>query len=397
MASVEMLLILLLVTSPIGLEQLTSSHRSFLTGFGGFDVASLRLAILIIAGGTLLGLRGLPRRLIWQEKMYVALIVWLLGTLTFSPNVLGGIRYTAKIAVLIVAWITFLWLVRKYGQEAILRILLITLALLLICDYTILAAGLGYLYVGGAFRFGGLAAAPASGALSVAALALVALYTWLDKRKYYALILYLLAWGPIIFSITRIAIIGFLITSVLLAILMGRQRQAVTILLIISIVTISYAPLRERMSFGSSSQSWQSVLTAFQNHGVSAINTEGRLTLWTPLIAQFKLSPVLGSGAGTSETIASTITHEFIEQAHSDYLAILVDGGLIAGSLWLLSLGGLAVRFMRRRGLASLAASGIVLYFITAITDNAVEMYAQLGIPLAMLIALAFSQETSAS
>jgi O-antigen ligase len=393
LVSIEFLLMLILGTSPIGLEQLTTG-RNFFTSLGGFDVASLRIGILIVVGGTLLGTRGLPRKIVWQEKAYLILIGWLLVTLTFSPNIFGGLRYTAKVAVLLITWISFSWVIRKYGKTLVINILLLTLALQLLCDYALLGAGLGYLNVGGAVRFGGLAAAPASAAMSVAVLGLVALYVWFDQRRYYALALYLLSWGPVVFSITRIAIGGFLIASVSLAVLMGRRRQAFTILFLIIVVTFSYAPLRERMAFGSASQSWQSVFSTVQSHGVSGINTEGRLKLWAPLMEQFKQDPVLGNGVGDSEVISSAITHEYIVQAHSDYLAMLVNGGLIAGLLWLISLGGLAVRFMRTRGLTSLAAAGIILYFTTAITDNAVEMYAELGIPLAMIIALAFSQDT---
>ncbi len=393
MVSVEALLIVLLGTSPIGLEQLTNGHRNLLTSYGGFDVASLRLGILVAAGGVVLAVRGLPRRLVWQEKAYAILILWLLASLAISPNVFGGIRYTAKVSALFVAWLAFSCLVRRYGRKVIIRLMLITLALLLLCDYALLAAGLTYSGAGGVARFGGAANAPSAGALSVAILALVALYVWLSDHKRYALILYVLAWGPVLLSVTRIAIAGFLLSSVLLSTLMGRLRQALFIVLLIGLVTVSYAPLRERMAFGSASQSWQAVLSSFQKQGVGGINTEGRLHLWTPLWEQFQHSPVIGSGVGESEAVVGSITDAYAQQAHSDYLAMLVNGGLVAGGLWLLSLGGLAFRFMKRRQITALAAAGIVLYFLTAITDNAVEMYAELGIPLAMLIALAFSHQ----
>ncbi len=393
--SAEVALAAVIVTSPYGLENLTGGDRPLLQSFGGWAVSSVRLGVLLLLGLAVLALRGLPRRLVFQEYVYLGLIAWISATLVFSPDLFAGGRFTAKLAVLLVAWLAFGWMVRSFGERFMWRLLLATLAAALLAAYALLATGLNFHhYPDAPSRFAGLAE-PASGALSLATLALAALFLWLRERHQVALILYLLAWVPILMSITRIAIFGFAIASLLLAILMGRRLQGMGIALCVTVVLFSFAPLRERMVFGNNAESWQTVAATVQNQGVEGLNTEGRTELWEVLSQEYHDHPIAGSGAGASEAVLRSSSASFsgVVQAHSDYMALLVNGGLIAIALWLLSLGGLAVRFARVRGAASPAAAAIVLYFLAAITDNAIEMYAYLGIPLAALIAIGLAAD----
>ena len=163
-------------------------------------------------------------------------------------------------------------------------------------------------------------------------------------------------------------------------------------------VTFSFAPLRERMAWGQAAESWTSIYESYQQHGTANLNLEGRLILWKPLWEEFTEHP-LGSGPGASTEVLERATREHIiragpggvtTQAHSDYLALLVNGGVIALVLWLAALVGLFVRFARAGGASAIAAAGLVLYMTAAITDNSIEMYANVGIPLGAIIALAF-------
>ena len=392
--SVELALAALIVTCPIGLEQLTGGDRPLLQSFGGWAVSSVRLGVLLLLGLTVLAIRGLPRRLVFEEYVYLGLVGWFSATLLFSPDPFAGIRFTAKLAVVLVAWLAFGWLVRRRGERFMWRLLMGTLAGALVVAYVLIALGLNFVVnPDGTKRFAALAD-PSSGPVCLAALALPALYLWFRDRRPIGLLLYFMAWVPVLLSVTRIAILGFVIASLVLAAVMRRWVEAAAIGLIVGVAAFSYAPLRERMAFGSDSQSWQTIAATVQNQGVGGLNTQGRTELWSFLSQQYHAHPIAGSGVGASEAVLqSSSSFGGLSQAHSDYMAVLVNGGLIALGLWLVAFGGLMVRFFRLRGPAAPAAAVVSLYLVVAITDNAVEMYAYLGIPLAAFVAIALEAD----
>jgi hypothetical protein len=388
----EVVLVALIATSPIGFEQFTAGERSLLESYGGWAVSSVRLGVLLLVGLAVLAVRGLPRRLVAGEYVYLALVAWVAATLVFSPDLLAGVRFTAKLAVLPVAWLAFGWVIRRFGERFMWHLLLVTLAGALVIDYGLIALGENFHhYPDAGRRFAGLAE-PASGALSLAALALAALFLWFRDRNRVALVLYVLAWTPILMSVTRIAIFGFAVSSILLAALMRRWLETATITLLIAVTLVSYAPFRERMAFGPDAQSWRTVTATFQSEGLQGLNTEGRTELWSVLARKFHEHPIEGSGVGTSEAVLrANSTFGGVAQAHSDYMALLVNGGVVALMLWLGAVVGLAVRFARTGGAAAPAAAVLLMYLVAAVTDNTIEMYAQLGIPLAALVAIALA------
>lgn len=385
----EYVLVLLVASAPIGLEQATAGKRTLLPDLGGWGVSSLRLGILLAASLGLIALRGLTRRLNVEEFAYLGLVVYLTIALAVSPAVFEGVRFVAKIAVVLLAWLAFGWVVRRFGEDFVWKLLLGTLAFAIVADVAMLALGAGYQRgLDFANRFGGITGAPAAGSLCVGLLALVALYRWLERRQKLALALYLAAWVPIFASLTRTSVVAFGAGSVLLTILLGRIGQAVAIVALLGVVTFTYTPLRERTAWGETSHSWKSIAHSIEVSGTANLNTGGRETLWKPLWRQWHEHPIAGSGTGASAKALAATTDDNVTQAHSDYLALLVNGGVIALALWLLALGGLFVRFAVARGAASVAAAGILVYLIAAITDNSIEMYANVGIPLALLIAV---------
>lgn len=391
----EYILLICVVTAPIGLEQVTGGERSLAPGLGGWAVSSLRLGLLLAATVGILAVKGLPRRPNVQEIAYAALVLYLTAALAVSPDVFNGVRFTAKIAVIGLAWFAFGWIVRRWSEELVWRLLLWTLAFAIAADVLMAALGLGYREGDDyAERFGGITGSPAAASLCVGVLAMPALYLWLRSRHKVALALYLLAWIPIFISLTRISIAAFIAGSVLMPILMGRARYAVIVLVLLGGLTLSYAPLRERTAWGASARSWDAIVQTIETSGTANLNTGGRENLWRPLWREWHEHPAFGSGTGASAEVLARSTNDAVTQAHSDYLALLVNGGVFALGLWLFALLGLVVRFVRRGGRACVAAAGIVMYLIAAITDNSIEMYAAVGIPLALLIALALEPES---
>ena len=386
-AGADNVVALLVVTCPIGLEQVTSNQRSLLSSFGGFAVSSVRLGIILGIAGVLLLTRGLPRRLVWQERVYLILPAFLAVTLIASPDVFDGLRFTAKVAALPAMWLSCGWLLRKTDEDTMWRLLLGALALLVVTDFVFLGLGSGY-SSGTPPRFQGIVGAAPAAAMCTGALALAALYRGLAARQKSAAALYVAAAIPLFLTLTRTGIAAFAVASIFLAILLGRARYVVTITAILALAIGAYSPLRARILSGGTGSSWQTIIDTVQARDIQAINTEGRLSLWEPLAAKFHESPFLGSGVGASAAVLKTVSHDLTNQAHSDYLALAVNGGLVAVALWFTSLGGLLVRFARVRGPAAPAAAAILLYLIAAITDNAIEMYGPLGIPVAALIAI---------
>lgn len=387
--STETIVAVLIVTCPLGLEQVTNNQRNILSSFGGFAVSSARLGIILGVAALLVMTRGLPRRLVWQERVYLLLPAFLVCTLAFSPDLFGGLRFTAKVLALPAAWIACGWLVRNRGERFVWGLLMAALALLLLSGYALLAVGLGYKTITGSPpRFAGIVGAAPAAAYCTGVLGLAALYRWLAAKERRALLLYAAAVVPLFLTLTRNGIAGFSVASVGLVVLMGRARYALVISAVLIAAVASYSPLRARMLSGGTSANWQTIIATVGAGDFQEVNTEGRLVLWAPLAAKFQQSPLIGSGVGASEAVLKTVTHDVTDQAHSDYLALAVNGGAVALVLWLLALGGLMIRFARIRGPAAPAAAALLLYLIAAVTDNAVEMYGPLGMPLAALIAL---------
>jgi len=398
----EYALAALLVTAPIGLEQLTQNQRNLLPAFGGWAVSSLRLAVLLAVVAGLLVMKGLPRTPTVPERLYALLALWLTLMLVISPSLVDGLRFTAKVVALPSAWLGFEWMIRRFGVESVWRLLRWALVGTIAADAFLYVAGLEVLaspFQPG--RFAGIAGAPASGALSLALLSLVALYRWLKAREMWSLILYVSAWFFVFLSLTRIALAGLFIASFVLAALMGRWLQALMISSVLLAVVFSYAPLRERMAWGNAAKSWSAIYQSYQQHGTTNLNVEGRLVLWKPLWQEFTDHPLTGAGTGASSEVLRKASREslasgglgadVVTQAHSDYLALLANGGVIALGLWLAALGGLIVRFARASGPAAIAVAGLVLYLLASVTDNSIEMYSNVGIPLGAIIALAFT------
>ena len=399
----EHALAVLLVTAPIGLEPLTQNQRNLLPAFGGWALSSLRLGVFLTLVVGLIALRGLPRRLTTPERLYLAGVIWLTLMLALSPSLIEGIRFTAKLAALPAAWIGFHWVIRRFGANAVWRLLHWALVLAVVAN--------AFLYLSGieispgsveTERFGGIVGSPASGALSVALLSLVALYRWFTSRHAWSLLLYGAAWFFVFVSITRIAMIAFFLGSCVLATLVGRRQQALVLATVVVCAAFAYAPLRERMAWGSAAGSWGGIYETYRQHGTANLNLEGRFALWKPLWREFTESPIVGSGTGASAEVLRETSRAFgnasvVTQAHSDYLALLTNGGVVALGLWFGGLAGLIALFRRVGGAGAVAVAGLVMYLTAAITDNAIEMYANVGIPLGAIIALAFATRDSES
>ncbi|MNR81949.1 O-Antigen ligase [compost metagenome] len=136
-----------------------------------------------------------------------------------------------------------------------------------------------------------------------------------------------------------IALLLFLLAMVPLKDWRGGLRllaMALVISLVAYQLVMRVEPIRERFMEGD---------TTLEVGGLT-INATGRTALWEALLDSYAQSPWIGKGAGQS---GSLINSRFsgLGQAHSDYLRILHDLGILGLSLWVLGMLTLLVAHLR--------------------------------------------------
>jgi hypothetical protein len=152
------------------------------------------------------------------------------------------------------------------------------------------------------------------------------------------------------------------------------------------------AAFQERFFF-SEGASLRDVATLSGN-----LNTAGRRELWPILIKQCSASPVTGLGAGSVSAVAPKLSGGILSHPHNDYLRVYCDGGWIGELLFVAFLLWAFVRSLRGalrgalsgpdRALHMAAAQLVLAYAALAVTDNPMVYSGQLGIPLAIVLAL---------
>jgi O-antigen ligase len=156
-----------------------------------------------------------------------------------------------------------------------------------------------------------------------------------------------------------------------------------------------YAPLHHRFFHGDTAQV-----------GGFSLNVTGRDALWSANWGWFKERPVIGHGAGASDTLTNALPFHGAGHPHNDYLRILVDYGLIGFVLWMTAFLALlrltwkrwqAVRGTRVFAEHVHAAAFLVLVGIglTMIVDNPMIELARMA-PLGIIVGMSLALPTPA-
>jgi O-antigen ligase len=156
-----------------------------------------------------------------------------------------------------------------------------------------------------------------------------------------------------------------------------------------------YAPLHHRFFHGDTAQV-----------GGFSLNVTGRDALWSANWGWFKERPVIGHGAGASDTLTNALPFHGAGHPHNDYLRILVDYGLIGFVLWMTAFLALlrltwkrwqAVRGTRVFAEHVHAAAFLVLIGIglTMIVDNPMIELARMA-PLGIIVGMSLALPTPA-
>lgn len=136
-----------------------------------------------------------------------------------------------------------------------------------------------------------------------------------------------------------IALLLFLLAMIPLKDWRGGLRllaMALVVSLVAYQLVMRVEPIRQRFMEGD---------TTLQVGGI-AINATGRTALWDALLTSYAQSPWIGKGAGQGGRLIN-IRFPGLGQAHSDYLRILHDLGILGLSLWVLGMLTLLVTHVR--------------------------------------------------
>jgi O-antigen ligase len=170
-----------------------------------------------------------------------------------------------------------------------------------------------------------------------------------------------------------IALLFFLLAQIPLKDWRGGVRllaMAAVVVLVAYQLVMHVEPIRERFMEGD---------TSLQIAGIN-INATGRTALWNALLESYAESPWIGKGAGQGGRLI-VMRYPGLGQAHSDYLRILHDLGLLGLALWVTGMLTLLVTLAKgwvqadRRGdpAAAVHLAAILALFGVAIsmaTDN---------------------------
>jgi O-antigen ligase len=170
----------------------------------------------------------------------------------------------------------------------------------------------------------------------------------------------------------------------------------VVVLAIAIAAVFLYAPLHHRFFHGDTAQV-----------GGFSLNVTGRDALWSANWGWFKERPVIGHGAGSSDTLTNSLPFHGAGHPHNDYLRILVDYGIVGFVIWITAYLALlrltwkrwqAVRGTRVFAEHIHAAAFLVLVGIalTMIVDNPMIELARMA-PLGMLVGMSLALPTPAS
>jgi len=336
---------------------------------GSFSLRLSRVAFQILAGVLLLaGLVDLPRQvsvgpismlggvlilctlapLLWwvatprlHRPLLAVLsptllyIAWSFLTTTWSlPDVTGTQNLLAPVAFCLLAGMAYRYCrSHENGWKRITKALL-------------LATGLAVGLYGVNLAIAGFGTSEIIGARTFALFALFGLAVCLASWRY--------GWKPgLVFALVIVATIGASLSRMALAIALlffllamiplkdwrGSLRllaMALVVSLVAYQLVMRVEPIRERFMEGD---------TTLQVGGIN-INATGRTALWDALLDSYAQSPWIGKGAGQS---GSLINRRFpgLGQAHSDYLRILHDLGILGLSLWVLGMLTLLVTHIR--------------------------------------------------
>lgn len=412
--STRWMLLLFLAVAAIPVSLFLPSG-SFFAAYGGVSSQAITLFVIVFAVGLAVVL-NLTQCLGIFIRFTGLTIFFLFGAMSlfWSEDPIYGIRFFLKLlapGLFMIAVIAFL------RQESDLR--KAEMAIFISSGFVLVLAlinfGLGGAIGGAAARVdwaghGVLSApymSPANFSFLMGTAALLALGTFMTRRRWIYLALYLLYSAALLWAFTRISIAGWAVGSAICVMMLGRSNLVKWILPTTAIIgfVVALASLdivKSRMFFSGKNVD---AATLMSDPGKlrDSINTSGRTFLWESALEHFKDSDsTFGAGLGS---VDSWLEKRLESRLHSEYLRLYLDVGWFGLVLYLIALGGILRQVLRLRHgetnvevlkLSAIGIAAVTYYAITLATDNSLNYVTEFGIYVFTVIGMAFSQAAMA-
>ena len=273
------------------------------------------------------------------QLFYGIYLFWLLCGLFYTSNIWMGVRVFMKYL--------FPWLIMLTAQKFVInsqvfwkgchcawKMLLI--AVLPVYFYCALGLSLSFLISSLFYYTAGIID-------SACVLLLLSYLLWRHEHNPQYVIGGIIALGAPIVASVRTGLVGIVICTA--AALTFKYKGKVLVFLLIpfilgSILILKVPQLREKMFYDPQKFEKLSLLDAANRVSWTDINSSGRFFMWERLLTRFYVpSPFGGSGLGSTQAFLYRKNEELggITVAHSDYVQILCDSGLIGVMLYALS------------------------------------------------------------
>jgi hypothetical protein len=402
---------ILLVVAAAGIPiSLMTGEAMYFAALGGMaGQAAWLLAIVVGCLAALVAYLGRLHLVVWRTPMFLLFLVLAAISLSWTHEVLDGLRMLAKLA----APIMFCWVLLAMRPDARFARRIET-ALYAGCLVSV-ALAVTNAVTGGALApvamkggLGGLPAlaapftSPANFSFYILVGALVAYCRLLQSRRLIHGLLFAIFMGTVILAFVRISLAGALLG--LAAVHLVRARPMATIVIAAlamfgTVLVVTSDAFMHRMFFVPERVQWHEAITDTEKF-LSTVNTSGRTELWKQATRAFADESVwAGAGVGTVDTWINT-GNAIATELHSEVFRVRLELGWVGLALFCAGFGGMwwtLVRGLRRmpreQQSVALRASCALLpaYALTLLTDNTINYASGFGVIVYGFAALALA------
>jgi len=345
-------------------------------------------------------------------RWHAVFLLFCILSLTYAPSAAFGLRMIAKLSGPLLFLIVILAVVKTQDevrkiQQAIIGSGVVLIGLAVVAEAAGISSDPNFVNTG-VSGLGPPGMGPPVFSAHMLPVAMLALATYLTAPKLVNLVLVLATAASLVGALERTSAaalyVGFSVILFFGTRGVWRLLLPAAGLLGLPALLIFSETFRNRTFYDISSSA---ELLAEPTKALSQLNSSGRFDLWDSVLTRFfKPHPILGSGIGSTQDYLYGISYLGRGAAHSEYVRLLCEGGIVGICLFAAAMLAYLVRLLGYTAkandaslrMAALAAiGGLVAYLMYCSTDNALDYVSQLGIYVFALIATAIkSRELSA-
>lgn len=394
----------MLAIGVVDLSILTGGFKSLSAPDGGLDMNGLRLIGVTVGLGlaVLVDPRMREEALGRHGRYYLLFLAYAAATIPFSVSTVDGLRQWFKLAYLFLVFITVLSLPRSRAElERVADYVLVGAAVVGAVLNPLMIAFGAYVVDHGRIRFTLLAAHENPESFYFLVILLMALMRYARRHQGRYLLLAGVCAVWVILGVARIAFAAGMVSLLVLgvggAVVARNYRVLGGVLVMGLLLSFALVPAVLQRTLGYVPSPGE--LVGLFTHPlwlVTHLNMEGREIYWPVVFSLFLSHPIMGTGLGSSRgVLLAHFPAAWSGAVHNEYLRLLSETGIIglglfafAVSAWCWAAARVASipdRLVREFALPAVAATFV--WGITAITDNALDYYAQYAQHVVFLLA----------